>query len=252
MVNVPKWLRGRNGTLVLRSAAGSDTGHVRTHNEDAFLDMPQRMMWAVADGMGGHADGAIASKEIVASLSGIAPSAKLNASSGQIANSILSTNDRLRAMAKERGDQTVIGSTVVAACARADKMAFLWAGDSRAYRLRANRLEQLTHDHDLENELTRFNISQNVLGGEHRPNMVSRAVGAHDKLDLEEVRVTIQPGDSFMLCSDGLYREVPDDKIQTLLLETDPARACARLLDAALMAGARDNVTVIVINAKKG
>ena len=248
-MRVPRWLQGKGKGLKWRSSGGSDAGKVRRLNEDAFLDMPQRRLWAVADGMGGHAAGDVASSEVVASLAAIPSTENLNAASGLVAGGILRANDILRSMAKERGNKIVIGSTIVAAVARGDTIALLWAGDSRAYRLRGGRLEQLTKDHDLISDMERKNASQELMAAVENSNVISRAVGAHNKLEIDEIRVNVMPGDVYMLCSDGLYRELNDETITEILRESDPARATARLIDGAVRAGGRDNVSVVVIHA---
>jgi len=248
-VRVTRWLSGKDKALEWRSSGGSDAGMVRRLNEDAFLDMPQRLLWAVADGMGGHAAGDVASNEVVASLAGIPSTENLNAASGLVAGGILRANDILRTMAMERGSTVVIGATVVAAVARGRKLALLWAGDSRAYRLRYNKLEQLTRDHDIVSDMERNNASQELIDAVENSNVISRAVGAHNKLEIDEVRVNVEEGDVYLLCSDGLYRELDSLEITEILRENDPARAAARLIDGAVRAGGRDNVTVIVIHA---
>jgi len=251
-MRVPRWLRGSTEGIRWRSAGGSDAGNVRSFNEDAFLDMPERQLWAVADGMGGHAAGDVASSEVIASLANISASEKLNTASGLVAGAILRANDQLRLMGRERGKDVVIGTTIVAATARANRMAFLWAGDSRGYRLRGSVLTQLTNDHDLLSDMTAKNAPQELIASVMQSNVVARAVGAHDKLEIDEVRVAVQPSDVYLLCSDGLYKEVSEDRIRNILKETDPARSAALLIDAALKSGARDNVTVIVMHAIDG
>jgi len=94
------------------------------------------------------------------------------------------------------------------------------------------------------------NAPQNLIESVLKSNVVARAVGAHDRIDIDEVRVQVMSGDVYLLCSDGLYKEVSDDRIAQILRETDPARATALLIDAALIAGGRDNVTVVVMHAK--
>jgi len=246
-MKLPKWMRG-SGDLIWMSAGGSDAGRVRELNEDSFLDMPSRQLWVVADGMGGHASGDVASSEVIAAISAVGLAENLNAISGLVATAVLGVNDQLRSMARERGSQVVIGSTFVAAVARGDKMAILWAGDSRAYRLRGNRFEQLTRDHDLLTDMQRQNASEELIAAVgNSSNVVSRAVGAHDKLKLEEIRASVQPGDTYLLCSDGLYKELSDEQIGHLLREGGAGRGAARLIDMAVRAGGRDNVTVIVM-----
>ena len=248
-MKLPKWMRGSDA-LAWTSAGGSDAGSVRTLNEDSFLDAPQRRLWAVADGMGGHAAGDLASSEVIASIASVSAVENINAISSAVATSVLSANDQLRALAKERGSRVVIGSTFVAAVARGDKLAVLWAGDSRAYRLRNGNFEQLTLDHDLISDMERQNASEELKAAVGNSNMVSRAVGAHDKLDIEEIRVSVEPGDTYVLCSDGLYKELADDEIASLMQGNSAARGAARLIDMAVRAGGRDNVTVVVMKAE--
>jgi len=212
--------------------------------------MADRRLWCVADGMGGHAAGDVASDEVIASHAMLATAETLNTASSLVAAAITRANDQLRHMGRERGKDVVIGATVVSAVARKDRLAILWAGDSRAYRFRRNALTQLTRDHDLLSEMESQNAPQNLIESVLKSNVVARAVGAHDRIDIDEVRVQVMSGDVYLLCSDGLYKEVSDDRIAQILRETDPARATALLIDAALIAGGRDNVTVVVMHAK--
>lgn len=247
----PGWLKG-GSTIVWRSASATDAGRVRSFNEDSLLDMSDRKLWAVADGMGGHAAGDVASSEVVASLAQIASAEKLNTASTLVAGAISRANDQLRHMARERGKGVVIGTTVVSAVARGSRMALLWAGDSRAYRLRGQTLQQLTRDHDLLSDMQDKNAPEDLIAAVMQSNVVARAVGAHDHLDIDEVRVAVEPGDAYLLCSDGLYKEVSEARIAEIMRDSDPARATALLLDAALLAGGRDNVSVVVMHAQKG
>jgi len=241
------WLRGGNG-FKWRSAGRTDVGKVRDLNEDEFMNMPSRQLWAVADGMGGHAAGDVASGVVIQSLETIGAVDKINDASGLVASAILKANSTLRYVANERGKDVVIGATVVAAVARADRLAVLWAGDSRAYRLRGNHFEQLTHDHDILSDMKAQNAPTELIEA-MKSNVISRAVGAHDKLNLDEIRLEVHKNDVFLLCSDGLYREIPDHQMKAMLRETDPARSADLLVEAALRAGARDNITVVVMRA---
>jgi serine/threonine protein phosphatase PrpC len=198
--------------------------------------------------MGGHAAGDIASDVVIQSLETIGVVDKINDASGLVASAILKANSTLRYIASERGKDIVIGATVVAAVARGDRLAILWAGDSRAYRLRGNHFEQLTHDHDILTDMKAQNAPTELIAA-MKSNIISRAVGAHDKLNLDEIRIEVNAGDVYLLCSDGLYREVPDQQIKAMLRETDPDRSADLLIQAALRAGARDNITVVVMRA---
>jgi len=242
------WLRGHSNGIAWKSAGVSNVGKIRTLNEDEFMDMPQRRLWAVADGMGGHAAGDVASGVVIHALAKLGNAEKLNSASGNVAAAIENANSMLRFVANERGKDVVIGTTIVAAVARGDRMAILWAGDSRAYRLRGNHFEQLTRDHDLLTDMKEQNAPAELIDA-MKSNVISRAVGAHEKINIDEIRVEVRQHDVFLLCSDGLYREVPEHQIKAILREKDPARSSALLVEAALSAGARDNVTVVVIRA---
>ncbi len=241
------WFRNNNG-YKWQSAGRTDVGKVRTLNEDEFMDIPARQLWAVADGMGGHAAGDVASETVIQALETIGFVEKINDASGLVANAIIKANEHLRHLARERGKDVVVGATVVAAVARGNRMAILWAGDSRAYRLRNTHFEQLTHDHDILSDMKAKNAPTELIES-MKSNVISRAVGAHDKLNLDEVKVEVQVDDVFLLCSDGLYREVPEHQIKAMLREKDPSRSANLLIDAALRSGARDNVTVVVLRA---
>jgi len=238
--------------LVWRSAHCTHTGHLRSHNEDACIDLPERQIWAVADGMGGHAEGDVASAEVAQALQGLAELATLDDLVAAAREALARVNTSLRHRAMARPLTDVIGSTVVALLARGNQAACLWAGDSRAYLLRGGRLLALTHDHNVLEELRK----QGGLGladpaAVQSANALTRAVGGADSLELDEVRVQVQPEDRFLLCSDGLTREVPDIEIGEALAKPTPDAVCETLIERALASGGHDNVTVAVLRAAR-
>jgi type VI secretion system protein ImpM len=156
------------------------------------------------------------------------------------AERVREVNDHLVRMA-ERSQQAVhSGSTVVALLVRATRCAVLWAGDSRAYRLRAGRLEQLTRDHSL---------AEAGLEPGAASSAITRAVGGEPTLSLDVCRDRVRAGDRFLLCSDGLTRTLPDDRIRELIGRDAIRDAVDGLVQATLAAGAPDNVTVVVVEA---
>lgn len=227
-----------------RSAALSDTGHVRSSNQDAVLDRMDIGLWAVADGMGGHQRGDLASRMICDALTGLTPADTLANMIEDVRRCLQQVNNHLRDLQPGASGVVQSGSTVVVLLARRSRLAVLWAGDSRVYRLRARKLEQLTRDHagDDSAPATGANASQVSME-------ITRAVGCAEILDLDLHRDSVRQGDRFLLCSDGLTREVSDSRIEVLLQEGDATSCAHSLLQAALAAGAHDNVSVLVIDA---
>ncbi|HYD80375.1 MAG TPA: protein phosphatase 2C domain-containing protein [Paucimonas sp.] len=220
------------------SASRTDVGCVRERNEDACLDRPARGLWAIADGMGGHALGDLASRTVVECLDALAAPSDLQRFVGDARRQLQEANRRLRAEAALR-NAYVIGSTVVALLARDEQCAYLWAGDSRLYLRRNGRLVQLTRDHCQEDD-------QHRRAG----HMITRAVGAADALNIDQGAVYVEDGDVFLLCSDGLSNAVGDDDIGALLAEGDCQRAADQLVRLALEHGGRDNVSVVVMRVE--
>lgn len=237
----------RNPTLHWTSSSCSDVGMVRLHNEDACLDRPEAGLWVVADGMGGHSAGDVASAMIVQRLDTLDDTQPLSHLIDQAEAALEAVNAELRELATTR-EAATIGSTVVALIAHGAHAVCLWAGDSRAYRLRDGVLEQVTQDHALVADLVdRGLLSAEQAANHPQSNLVTRAVGAADllKLDLEIMR--LQPGDRFMLCSDGLDNELRNDEIREVLAREDGSHAADALVELALSRGSRDNVTVVAV-----
>jgi protein phosphatase len=231
------------------SAARSDVGLVRSHNEDAFLELPARRMWAVADGMGGHAFGEIASKMVIDALGILPEPSSLQQAEADARIGLIAANAALVAEAAAR-QVPVIGSTVVLLLAYGREAACVWAGDSRIYLCRDGKLYQLTRDHNLFEELQIKNhLSPEEALAYPGASMITRAVGAADTLEPEEVEVQVEPADLFLLCSDGLSNEVGPDGMLAALASGDCERAAEALVALALANGGRDNITVVVVRA---
>jgi protein phosphatase len=224
-------------------AARTDVGLVRSRNEDAYLAEPQRGLWAVADGMGGHAFGDLASGAVIDALAGLPPPATLTDFVESARARLLQVNDALRAEARAR-QVPVIGSTVAALLACGHEAACLWAGDSRIYLFRHGRLQQLTRDHSQLEALKARGAD--LAATTASPNMITRAVGAAETIAFDVVPVTARDGDIFLLCSDGLSTPVEEGVIAALLAPGDCAQAAQELVNQALANGGRDNITVVV------
>lgn len=225
------------------------TGRVRRHNEDALLERPDIGLWAVADGMGGHSAGDVASQMIVDALGHINATDSLPDVLDDIEDRLMEVNQQLLEMASTGEKQLTIGSTVVALVAHARLGLFLWAGDSRLYRHREGRLQQLSTDHSqVELYIEQGLIRREQASSHPHGNMITRAVGANEQLFLDMDLCRLKPGDRFLLCSDGLTKHVTDLELRDLLPEGDVAEVSNRLIELTLARGAADNVTVVVVD----
>ena len=234
---------GFDSTLHWTCAARTDVGLVRSRNEDALLAQPQRGLWAVADGMGGHAFGDLASKAVVDALASLPLPASLEELVALARARLSAVNDTLRAEAGAR-QVPVIGSTVAALLACGDELACLWAGDSRIYLLRQGRLQQLTRDHSRVEDLK---ARGDMAAAAASPNMITRAVGAADSIEFEVTTLDAHDGDIFLLCSDGLSTPVEEGALLAALAPGDCTQAAEQLIALALAGGGRDNITAIVL-----
>jgi serine/threonine protein phosphatase PrpC len=200
--------------------------------------------WIVADGMGGYRDGDVASRMVCDALANFEAGKRIEDAIQSVRDRVSEVNRQLFKAATRIVNPIVSGSTVAVLLARRTSCAVLWAGDSRIYRLRHGRMTQLTTDHTWAAEL---NI-QNA--GEEADHAITRAVGGESVLSLDLRRDDVHIGDRFLLCSDGLTHEIGDELIAELLAHGGVGDSANALIDATLRAGARDNVTVVVVEAQ--
>lgn len=231
------------------STAVTSVGRVRKINEDSYFDSPNEGIWAVADGMGGHWAGEVASKAVVDALSTIPAVQDIDSSLSSVAACLRAVNAKLISMAEEGEAGRSMGSTVVAMLATRGNMgAAVWVGDSRLYRLRGEIFTQLTQDHSLAAEMARHGSLLGFEGeGAVNSNIITRAVGAQQTLVVDDITFEVERNDVYLLCSDGLIREVKDDEICGILRWHVKHECAQALVDLALERGAKDNVTVIVV-----
>jgi protein phosphatase len=232
------------------SAARSHPGRVRQVNEDACLDQSEHGLWAVADGMGGHTLGEFASGLAVQALMGLPAAKDLEQRVSVALDWLQEVNRQLRAEALRR-DVPLIGTTIAALLAAGSSCSCLWAGDSRIYLYRAGRLRQLTRDHSqLEAVRSRHISRSDETLARPRANLITRALGAEDMLEVDRITVELFDGDIFLLCTDGLSNEVSELSIKHALLPGICSLACDSLVDMALDREARDNITAVVVRAE--
>lgn len=226
------------------SAGLTDVGRLRPTNQDAFAVLGEVGVWAVADGMGGYRDGDVASRMVCQGLQGLSAAGSLDQAVSVLRQHMSDVNRRLYEASVRPINPIVSGSTVVIMVVRRDECAMLWAGDSRVYRWRQGQLTQLTTDHTWAAEL---NLQH---ADEEADHAITRAVGGESTLTLDIRKDKVRAGDRYLLCSDGLTRELNDAQIAAALSAGDVQSSARALIDATLKAGARDNVTVVVVEAR--
>lgn len=232
--------------LSWHSASTSKLGFVRAVNEDAHLDAREQNLWVVADGMGGHSYGDKASRAIIDQL--------VDFHAGQSMEGNITDLKQRLALAHEQcrteGDGQMMGSTVAAMFAQDPYCFFLWAGDSRIYRFRNNQLVQLTEDHSLVQELvTMGELEREDMDSHPSSHIITRAVGVHSELDLELRYEKIERGDRYLVCSDGLYKDVAEYELADGMAMATIENSLDYLVELALERGGSDNTTAIVVQA---
>lgn len=227
----------------------SNVGKVRKHNEDSYLERPEIGLWVVADGMGGHAKGDVASQMIVNSLKKMHEGTSLSRYIDDIEDRLLDVNDKLLEKARASANKVTIGSTVIIMLAFDKYCTYIWAGDSRLYRLRKGELKQISADHSqVELYVEQGLISREEALYHPHSNMITRAIGAIDDLYLDMDMQEMERNDRYLLCSDGLTKHILDYEIEAMLQEGTAEETCNNLIETTLDRGAGDNVTVIIVD----
>lgn len=231
------------------SASRSEVGNVRKLNEDACLDLPGSGLFVVADGMGGHHAGDYASRTIVETLAGVLPRVRPSEFIDDIEDRLIRVNHELHTRATSGDTPTLTGSTAVALAVFDRFGVCLWAGDSRVYRLRDRQFEQLTRDHsEVQEMIDRGQISVEEAATASNANIITRAVGGTSELHVDLMLTELREGDRYLLCSDGLYKELREaDVAADLAAANTPREACDALLARALSGPCSDNVTVVTV-----
>ncbi len=259
-------LTGDPTALPLAACALSHPGRQRPDNEDAFGNFVEGRLFVIADGMGGHNAGAVASAMAVEAIETFFRSyhaephqvwpyrvdRSLSLAANLLRVGIKVANDRIRTAAAADRARARMGTTAVAMAIGEEQLAIAHAGDSRAYRFRGGSVTRLTRDHSVAEEMraARPEMTDDELATFAHRNVVTRSLGSKEDLEPAVYVGRVQHGDVFLLCSDGLWGVVPDGKMTTILRQaTDLEAACQTLVDAANAAGGPDNVSVLLVRA---
>lgn len=229
----------------------TDVGRRRENNQDQLLVDEQRDVYAIADGMGGHAAGEVASSIAIEALAETISETTEEAANQVLVDAFQEGNRRICESVLARGEWRGMGTTIVALVRRDDKVIIGHVGDSRSYVLRNGELVQLTDDHSWVAEQVRMGLLTDEEAHKHpMRNIVTRAMGNRLELEVDVSEQPIQPGDVFLLCSDGLNSMLGDELIGEILAahRDDPVQACRALIDSANEHGGDDNITVIVLS----
>lgn len=237
--------------LPFESFGVSHKGCVRELNEDNYLVEPQTGLWVVADGMGGHDAGEVASASIVDHLATIGIASSAPDLRARFEDRLSRANAEIRGISESRG--ITIGSTVAALLAMDGRFACLWAGDSRVYLIRNASISQISKDHTEVQELVdRGMISESEARTWPRRNVITHAVGVRDEIVIDFQQGEIMPGDIFVLNTDGLTAHVTDAEIEAATVSATPQAACEKLLETVLARGGTDNVTIVLVKIGDG
>ena len=233
----------------VRSGAATDPGLVRPNNQDLALEAGS--LWAVADGMGGHAGGEVAARTAVDAL---AASFGRDPSPAGLAEAVRQANravwEKGRSDPQLRGMGTTMTAAALVTVGGDQRLALVNVGDSRAYQLRQGQLTQLTIDHSVAQEmLDSGELGEAEAGSSMYRHILTRALGAGPEVEVDEHQVAISTGDRILLCSDGLVNEVSEEEIAQVLAEVpDPKQAASRLVALARDNGGSDNITAVVLD----
>lgn len=228
----------------------SDIGKVRSNNEDAFLTTDKDGVFLVADGMGGHKAGEVASnitREVISSK--LTQQDAGDNVEALIREAFLAANEKVRATASANTDQQGMGCTCVLLMLREQNFFVAHVGDSRIYLFRKGQLKQVTRDHSYVEELfIRGLINEEEKKGHPYRNQITRYIGCSTKLEVDITSGPVWNGDVFLLCSDGLTEEVKDDKLEEIFAKNlDPDATANLLVEEALKNGGKDNISVVIV-----
>lgn len=229
----------------IEDTSTTHVGNVRKQNEDSHFSAHDQAVWLVADGMGGHANGKMASETLAATVSTASLPEAIEPACEALSAAIGQANLAIFAQGRQLGVQ--MGTTAVALVLRSHEFGVLWAGDSRAYVFRDDALVQLTRDHtQVEDLVERGLLSAEDAADHPMKHVLSRAVGVQEALLVDAICDRALPRDLFLLCTDGLHGVVDDAEIAAILRQRGPAAADA-LVAASLARGGPDNVTVTLV-----
>lgn len=242
---MPKNTAQTNNTPGISFGSRTDVGHVRDHNEDSLTVVPP--LFAVADGMGGHEAGEVASELTIKTLEQLAPA---HPDAQALERAVETANLNVLQAPSQGIGREGMGTTLTAAMIEGERLLIAQVGDSRAYLLHQGELQQLTRDHSLMMDLIEAGqITPEEARVHPNRSVITRAIGSDPHMKPDIYELNISAGDRLLLCSDGLSTMLEDDEIQTIMRHTPSPQQCASdLVDVALQAGGYDNVTVVVVD----
>ena len=233
--------------MAFECVSKTDVGLRRKVNEDALLVRTERGLWAVADGMGGHDAGDVASSKVTESLLELPGAEDLDQLVESAIAALKRVNADLISLAGAKGSDRSIGSTVVGLAIADGQFRCFWAGDSRGYRIRDGQIVQLTRDHSLVQDLVDSGMLRPDEAVDHpNSNIITRAVGVAEELRVDTVSGDVQRGDQFFLATDGVTRLIDDQELAMELSSNPPANAARKLIETVLARGAPDNASLII------
>ena len=225
------------------SVGSTHAGRVRHINEDAFIESSEQRLWAVADGIGGHSRGDYASKAVVKSFVEFTRQESLLQNIENLQDRLVEAHKLCRSAFRNKR----VGTTVAALFEFSHHCFFLWAGDSRIYRLREGVIKLMTVDHSLaQKKLARGEISAEEADNHPSANVLTGALGAHQNLRLELRRSALKSADRYLLCTDGLYNEVSLSELESLMATASLEDALSSMIGRALERGGKDNITAVI------
>lgn len=226
-------------------------GLKRKINEDSILVRTREGLWAVADGMGGHDAGEVASATVTQALTDVPSGLPLDKLVQSSIEAIGQANRQLITFGQSNGFTRTVGTTVVGLAIADGEFRCFWAGDSRAYQVRRGEIARLSRDHSLVQDLVDAGmLSADEAERHENSNIITRAVGVAPELNVDVVSGDAEPGDQFLLASDGLTRVVDDGEIVEELSRSAPEKAADELLELVLERGAPDNVSIIIVKVE--
>lgn len=241
--------------MILRVAVSSDVGRRRRANEDAYAVSPELGLYLVADGMGGHSAGQVASRTAAESAQAALRTLRGAGASltEKLRYAVAAANREIFAAAEANRALTGMGTTLVALLAGSERIALAHVGDSRAYLIRGGRIRQLTDDHSLVAELVRRReISPDAAREHPHRHVLTRALGVRPVVEPDLAELSPQTGDVYVLCSDGLTGHVEDAEIAAAARgEGELEAICCELVALANSRGGEDNITVVVARCEK-
>ena len=244
----------------MKAAAGTDRGLVREINEDSYNliagDEGSPCAFIIADGMGGHSCGEIASRMAVDYISGVitGDSARLLSAENredELRRLVLEANTMVYHQSLEQPETKGMGTTLTMALVEKEIVTAAHVGDSRLYLIRSGEIRQLTEDHSyIEEMVKKGSMTRKEAENHPRKNVITRAVGCSEELEVDTLSITMKLGDILIFCTDGLTNMIGEDEIADTVQRNDPEAACQLLIKAANRQGGEDNITVIVIKCE--